>query len=56
MKGQPCHVVKARIGRFSIYHGSFHTLKEKRYVNDDVKNKSQYTNYLLLYSVLCVDC
>ncbi|XP_065892772.1 mucin-3A-like [Dysidea avara] len=26
LKGQPSHAVKARIGRFTIHHGSFHTL------------------------------
>jgi len=35
-KGQPCHVVKARIGNFTIHHGSFHTLKQNQYLNDEV--------------------
>ena len=37
LKGQPCHAVKARIERFSIHHGSFHTLKPNTYVSDEVK-------------------
>lgn len=51
MKGQPCHVVKARIGRFSIYHRSFHTLKEKRYVNDEIVN-----GYLRLLAIIHTNC
>ncbi|XP_065893910.1 uncharacterized protein [Dysidea avara] len=38
LKGQPCHVVKARIGRFTIHHGSFHTLKPGTYINDEIVN------------------
>ncbi|XP_065892491.1 uncharacterized protein [Dysidea avara] len=37
-KGQPCHVIKARINRFSIHHGSFHTLKQNCYLNDEIIN------------------
>lgn len=38
LNGQPCHVVKARIGRFTIHHGSFHTLKSGIYINDEIVN------------------
>ena len=34
--GQLCHVVKARIDKFSVYHGSFHTLKGNGLINDEV--------------------
>ena len=34
--GKPCHVVKARIGRYAVHHGSFHTLEPSQYVNDEV--------------------
>jgi len=33
---KPCHLVKARIGRYAVHHGSFHTLKPSKYVNDEV--------------------
>ena len=33
---QPSHVVKARINNCSVYHGSFHTLKGKGFLNDEV--------------------
>ena len=36
-KSQPCHIVKVRINNFSIYHGSFHTLKGNGLVNDEVQ-------------------
>ena len=29
-------MVKARIGNCSVYHGSFHTLKENGFLNDEV--------------------
>jgi len=32
----PCHVIKAKIGKFSIHHGSFHSLKKGGLVNDEV--------------------
>ena len=35
-KSNPCHVVKAKIGNFSIHHGSFHSLKKGGLVNDEV--------------------
>ncbi|XP_065888571.1 uncharacterized protein [Dysidea avara] len=38
LKGQPSHAVKARIGRFTIHHGSFHTLKPNTYINDEIVN------------------
>ena len=28
--------MKARIGSCSVYHGSFHTLKENGFLNDEV--------------------
>ena len=34
--GKPCHVVKARIGRNAVHHGSFHSLKPNQDVNDEV--------------------
>ena len=33
----PCHVVKAKIGNFSIHQGSFHSLKKGGLVNDEVR-------------------
>lgn len=38
-KRQPCHVVKARIDRFVIHQGSFHTLKGNGLLNDEVSIK-----------------
>ncbi|XP_065899898.1 uncharacterized protein [Dysidea avara] len=34
--GKPCHVVKARIGRNAVHHGSFHSLKPNQDVNDEI--------------------
>ena len=63
LKGQPCHAVKARIGRFSIHHGSFHTLKPNTYVNDEVKyhldplfDVPNYCNILCRLSMDTYDC
>ena len=33
---KPSHVVKAKIDTISIHHGSFHSLKAGRYLNDEV--------------------
>lgn len=44
-KERPSHVVKAKIDSFCIHHGSFHSLKAGRYLNDEV---SAYV-YLFVY-------
>ena len=35
-KGEPCHVAKAKIGKVIIHHGSFHSLKDNEFINDEV--------------------
>ena len=35
-KEKPSHIVKAKIDSFCIHHGSFHSLKASRYINDEV--------------------
>ena len=51
LNGQPCHIVKARIGRFTIHHGSFHTLKPGIYINDEIVN-----GYLRLLASIHGNC
>ena len=34
---KPCHKYVAVIQNFKIYHGSFHSLKAKEYLNDEVR-------------------
>ena len=54
LKGQPCHVVKARIGRFTIHHGSFHTLKPGTYINDEVRYITVfYIDHLMCPTFIC---
>ena len=36
MGSNPCHVIKAKIGKFSIHHGRFHCLKNGGLANDEV--------------------
>ena len=36
----PCHVAKAKIGNIVIHHGSFHTLKGRGLINDEVMSMS----------------
>ena len=36
MEGKPSHIVKAKVDSFCIHHGSFHSLKAGRFVNDEV--------------------
>ena len=40
-KGEPCHVAKAKIGKIVIHHGSFHSLKLKGFLNDEVNIAEQ---------------
>lgn len=42
-ESRPCHVVKARINKCSVYHGSFHTLKGNGLVNDEVISSTYVT-------------
>ena len=49
---KPCHKYVAVIQNFKIYHGSFHSLKAKEYLNDEVRNRC----YLALQTVAnCYD-
>lgn len=48
--GKPCHVAKAKIGNIVIHHGSFHSLKGKEFINDEVR--IAIATYILLTMVV----
>ena len=47
----PLHVVKAKIDQFCIHQGSFHSLKEGKFLNDEVLFSYSYSYglYVLMY-------
>ena len=47
----PCHVAKAKSGNIVIHHGSFHTLKGRGFINDEVMSMSLAAAIMTLASV-----
>ena len=47
----PSHVVKAKIDQFCIHQGSFHSLKEGKFLNTEVlfSYSYSYVLYVLMY-------
>ena len=41
-KEKPSHVVKAKIDSICIHHGSLHSLKAGRYLNDEISMYFQF--------------
>ena len=57
--GEPCHTAKAKIGKIMIHHGSFHSLKDNGFLNDEVSDSVYIIDHdvhVVMYSHVLILC
>ena len=57
--GEPCHTAKAKIGKITIHHGSFHSLKDNGFLNDEASDSVYIIDHdvhVVMYSHVLILC